>query len=124
MTNFLLNTLPLLAQVTRPATTQPGGDAPLLVRLLTSGMFPLVLGLLILYFFVFRTKKKQDNDRQKLLDSVKKGDQIETIGGLIGTVVSADESTVVIKADETANVKLKFNRRAIHRVITAEDNKK
>lgn len=122
MMTFLLSSLDLiLAQATQPVgprpTTQP---VPWWAQLLSSGMFPLVVGLLILYFFIFRSKKKQDNDRQKLLDSVKKGDTIETIGGLYGTVVSADEKTVVIKADETANVKLKFNRRAIHRVVSED----
>jgi len=51
---------------------------------------------------------------------VKKGDQIETIGGILGTVLQLDEKSVVLKVDETANVKMRFNRRAIHRVVVED----
>lgn len=124
--------LDLLAQVAPTTGGTPGGlavppppgggaAAPWYVSLLASPLFPLVIGLGVLYLFVFRSKRKQDKERQNLLDAVKKGDQIETIGGLIGTVLHADDKTVVLKVDESANVKMKFNRRAIHRVIVDDD---
>lgn len=97
------------------------GQAPFWVQLFASPFFPLVLGLLVLYFIVFRQKRKQDRERQQMLDAVKKGDAVETIGGLFGTVLHADDNTVTLKVDESANVKLKFARRAIHRVIPEDD---
>jgi preprotein translocase subunit YajC len=120
--------LDLLAQVVTSApTSQPVPEAPFLVRLFQQGglLVPLAILLPFFYFTTMRNKKKQENERQSLLNNLKKGDAIETIGGLIGTVFSTneEEKTVTIKVDETANVKMKFNRRAIHRVIT-EDTKK
>ena len=110
----------ILAQTAAP-TSQPAGDVPFFVKILQGGMLlPAAVFLLFFYFFVFRTKKKADNEKKALLNNVKKGDTIETIGGLIGSVVSADEETILLKVDETANVKMKFNRRAIHRVIVDE----
>jgi preprotein translocase subunit YajC len=112
--------IPVIAPTTGPATQ--AAAVPWWAGLLASPFFPLILGLLVLYFFVFRAKSKQEKDKKKLLESVKRGDGIETIGGLLGTVISADEQTVTIKVDESNNVKMKFNRRAIYRVIT-EDGK-
>ncbi len=112
----------LMAQAV-PGVPAPGtttAAAPWYVSLFASPLFPLVLGLLVLYLFVFRSKKKQEKERQKLLDAVKKGDQIETIGGILGTVLQLDEKSVVLKVDETANVKMRFNRRAIHRVVVED----
>lgn len=113
--------------ITTTTAVPPGvvTDMPWYARLLSQGgmLIPLSLILIIFYFIVFRQKQKQDKEKKDLLDNVKKGDTIETIGGLLGTVVSSDPNTVVVKVDETANVKLKFNRRAIHRVIV-EDEKK
>lgn len=115
----------LLAQADPASTPAPAGGGgqspPFFVQLFASPFFPLVLGLLVLYFIVFRQKRRQDREKQQMLDSVKKGDQIETIGGLFGTVLAVDEKTVVVKVDESANVKLKFSRRAIHRVIVEDE---
>jgi preprotein translocase subunit YajC len=120
MLDLLQGTLGVLAQGVPAPTTKPQAEAPWYVSLLASPLFPLVIGLGVLYLFVFRSKRKQDKERQNLLDSVKKGDQIETIGGLFGTVLQVDDKSVVLKVDETANVKMRFNRRAIHRVIVEE----
>ena len=122
MMESLIDVLGVLIAQADPAAPgpTPGGPTerpPFFVELFASPFFPLVLGLLVLYFIVFRQKRRQDREKQQMLDSVKKGDQIETIGGLFGTVLNVDDSTVVVKVDESANVKLKFSRRAIHRVI-------
>jgi preprotein translocase subunit YajC len=45
---------------------------------------------------------------------------VQTIGGIIGTVVESRENEVVLKVDETSNTKIKFSRNAIHRVLTDE----
>lgn len=118
----------LLALVINGATSQPAAEPPFFVKLFNSMGPILPIGIILLIFMMFmsKSKKKQENERQSLLDNLKKGDQIETIGGLIGTVVSTndDEKTVTVKVDETANVKMKFNRRAVHRVITDEKAEK
>jgi preprotein translocase subunit YajC len=70
---------------------------------------------------MMRSKKNQDRSRQDMLKQLKRGDRIQTIGGIIGTVVEAREDEVLVKVDESSNTKLRFVRSAIHRVITDSD---
>ena len=109
-----MNVLAILAQQTAAPTSQP---APWWVAIFGNSMFPLILGIVILYFFVFRAKKKQDQQKKDLLKSLTRGQRVQTIGGIIGTVVEAREDEVVVKVDESTNTKIKFSRNAIHRVL-------
>jgi preprotein translocase subunit YajC len=64
------------------------------------------------------------------VDNFKKGDKITTIGGVIGTVVEVREDEVMVKTDESANVRMKFARWAIRgvgedaRTTSPDDDKK
>jgi preprotein translocase subunit YajC len=117
-----LSLLTIIAQAVPPAT-QPSGPRSPLLELLSSPFFPLMLVLVLLWVFVLRSKRKQENDRKGMLDGLKKNDRIETIGGLLGTVVEVRDGEVVVKADENNNTKLRFRRSAIHRVIVEEEKK-
>jgi preprotein translocase subunit YajC len=77
----------------------------------------LIIGLAVLYFFVFRTKKTQDKSRKEMLNSLKRGDKVQTIGGIIGTVLEARDTEVLLKVDEGSNTKMRFTRSAVHRVL-------
>jgi preprotein translocase subunit YajC len=55
-----------------------------------------------------------------MLKQLKRGDRIQTIGGIQGAVVRAEESRVEVKVDESSNTKIWFARTAIARVIEAE----
>ncbi len=74
----------------------------------------------VLMLFSSRSKKTEQKKVQAMLDTLKKGDRIQTIGGILGTVVEAREHEVLVKVDETNNTKLRFSRKAIHRVIDDE----
>jgi preprotein translocase subunit YajC len=121
----VLTVVNTLAQATAPVTTAPaatGGAKPGFVGLLESPMFPLMIGVLVLYFFVFRSKKTQDRKRTDMLSQLKQGDRVQTIGGILGNVVRAEETKVLLKVDESSNTKIWFSRTAIHRVLE-EDGK-
>ena len=75
-------------------------------------MFSLII--LIFYFMILRPQQKRQKERDKLLNSVKKGDKIITAGGLHGTVIGVEDKTVLIQVAD--NVKLKFERTAISSV--------
>jgi preprotein translocase subunit YajC len=81
---------------------------------------PLILALIVLYFFVFRGKNSQEKKRTAMLNAMKKGDRIQTIGGILGTVVDVRETEVVVKVDENTNTKITFSRNAVHRVVEEE----
>jgi len=95
-----------------------GGGNPIMTFL------PLIAIVAIFYFLILRPQKKRQQETQKMLSAIRKGDKVVTIGGMHGIVTSVRESTVVIKVDE--NVKLEFNRSAISSVSSnpKEDNAK
>ena len=120
----LTTTIAALAQTTAPAggggaTTQPA-EPPGIMQIFRSPMVLPILLLLVLYIFMFRSKKAQERKKQDMLTGMKRGDRIQTIGGILGKVVEAEEDKVLVKVDENSNTKIWFSRSAIHRVITDE----
>ncbi len=81
-------------------------------------MFALIIA--IFYFMIIRPQSKRQKDRQKLMDSLEKGDKVITIGGVHGTVVGLEEKTVLVQIAE--DVKVKFERTAISTIVRASDN--
>ena len=77
---------------------------------------PLALIFVIFYIFIIRPQNKKQKETQKMIDALKKGDKIVTIGGIHGTISSTKEQTVIVKVDE--NTKIEFSRSAIASVIT------
>ena len=102
------------------APTTGGTPPPGWFQLLQGPLFPLMVGVLILYLFVFRSKRQTDKKRTDMLSNLKRGDKVQTIGGILGTVVEARDSDVLLKVDESSNTKIRFSRNAIHRVVEEE----
>ena len=75
-------------------------------------VLPIVLLFVVFYFFLIRPQKKRDKAEKEMRDSIQVGDEISTIGGFIGKVVSIKDDTLVIEssADRT---KLKLYRWAV-----------
>ena len=83
------------------------------------GMFLLVI--LGLWIFLLRSGKGKNKAQDKMLAAIKKGDEIQTIGGVLGKVVEVRDDRIQIKVDESANTKVWFARSAIHRVLSGGD---
>ena len=80
-----------------------------------------IIGFIILYYFLFsRPQKKQDQERKDLLDNLKVGDEITTIGGIIGAVVSIKDETVVIETTRE-RTKIRILRSAIRSIDVHAD---
>lgn len=77
---------------------------------------PFVLIIAIFYFFIIRPQNKKQKETEKMINALKKGDKVVTIGGIHGVVSSTKEKTVILKVDD--NTKLEFNRSAIATVVT------
>ena len=84
-------------------------------------MVPFLLIIVIFYFFLIRPQSKKQKETEKMLNSLKKGDKVITIGGIHGTVSSVKEKTIIVKVDE--NCKLEFNRSAISSIDVPESEK-
>jgi preprotein translocase subunit YajC len=76
----------------------------------------------IFYFLAVRPQQKQRRAHQQLIDSVKRGDRIVTIGGIFGKVKRVEEGLVVIEIDK--GVKIKVARKAIAEIASAEQRAK
>ncbi|HYO07945.1 MAG TPA: preprotein translocase subunit YajC [Tepidisphaeraceae bacterium] len=79
---------------------------------------PIILLVLVMYVFMFRNQKGRDQKKNEMLAKMKKGDEVQTIGGEFGRVVDVRDDRVLLKVDETSNTKIWYSRSAIHRVVT------
>jgi len=117
-----LSTLIFLADTVQPAVSTTGGSdaAPAWFKIFGNQFFPLILGLVVLMWLMSRFKNTKDKTRLDMLKQLKRGDRIQTIGGILGTVLRTEENRVEVKVDEANNTKMWFTRSAIHQVIEEE----
>lgn len=69
----------------------------------------------IFYFLMIRPQKKQEREKQAMLNNLEVGDEITTIGGIIGEIVSIREETVLIETGKDKN-KIRVLRSAVKNV--------
>ena len=72
----------------------------------------MLLMLAMLYFFMIRPENKRKKDAQNLRDSLKVGDVITTIGGIVGTICKVDVNTIVIETSAD-RVRVEFTKWAV-----------
>jgi preprotein translocase subunit YajC len=106
----------ILAQTTQ-ASTQSTGAKPEGFDFFRSPLFIFTIIIVVFYLFLFKSKKSQESQRKSMLDQLKRGDRIKTIGGILGTVIEARDDEVLVKVDESSNTKIRFARSAIHQVL-------
>ena len=76
---------------------------------------------IIFYFLIIRPQNKKQKEAKKMIEAVKKGDKVVTIGGVHGTVASVKDGTIVVKVDD--NCKIEFSKSAIS-AVTAKGEEK
>lgn len=77
----------------------------------------LALIFIMLYFVMFRGPKKKQQQQDQMVKALKKNDRVQTIGGILGTVLEVTDSEITLKVDESNNTKIKVVPSAINRVI-------
>jgi preprotein translocase subunit YajC len=101
-----------------PVGTDPekeGGTMILAQEAATGGsplglILPLVLFVGIFYFLILRPQRQRMKQQQDLMANIGLGDEVRTIGGVLGRIVSMDDENVVLEVEEG---RIKFSRRAI-----------
>jgi len=89
------------------ALAAPGdGGLPLLFLI---GMF------VIMYFFMIRPQVKRQKEHKKLVEGLKKGDEVQTMGGLVGKITEVGENFV--KVEIAASTTVPIRRTAIEAVL-------
>ena len=87
-----------------------GGGAGSLLSLL---IFPLLL--VIMYFFMIRPQRKQEKEAEAMRNSLSVGDEVTTIGGIIGRVINVKDDTFVLETTRD-RTKIRFERSAVKRI--------
>jgi preprotein translocase subunit YajC len=96
--------------------TGPGGGAP--PSIMNNSFFIimlLVLGSMIL--FSIMGQRRDRKKREAMIGAIKKHDRVQTIGGVIGSVVEVKPDYVILKVDESSNTRITFARSAIQQVL-------
>ena len=80
-----------------------------------SGMLPLVLMFVVLYFVMIRPQMKRQKEHRAMIDALAKGDEVATAGGLIGKVTKMGDSYVSIEL--ATGVEAQLQRSAVVQVL-------
>ena len=87
--------------------------------LISIGM--IVLMLVAMYFFMIRPQKKQEKEQNDMRNNLQVGDEITTIGGIIGKIVSIKDETLVLETTRDCT-KIRILKSAVRNVdVKAED---
>ena len=93
------------------ASAANGGGSMLVMMIVLIAVF---------YFFMIRPENKRKKEAQAMRDAIKVGDNITTIGGIIGDVVSVKDDSIVIETSED-RVRVEFLKSAIGQVGTLDE---
>lgn len=94
------------------AVSRPAGDP--------FGMIWMLIPFLVIMVFVsVMGQRREKKKRNALMASIKKHDEVQTAGGIIGSVVEVKNDTIVLKIDENSNVRMTFAKSAVVQVLTA-----
>ena len=85
--------------------------------MLTTLVLPMVLIIFFFYFLLIRPQKKKDKEAKTMRENIQIGDEIMTIGGIVGIVVKKSEDTVVIETGGDKS-KLRIKNWAVQENIT------
>ena len=97
---------------------EPPEGPPFLLQIM-----PLLLFALICYLLWLRPIRQQEKQRLAMVAALKKNDRVVTAGGLIGIVADIKEKKdeVILKVDESSNVRLRVTRHSIVQVLKDEE---
>lgn len=77
---------------------------------------PLILIIVVFYFFMIRPQVKRQKDLRNFRESLKKGDNVVTTGGIYGKITEIKEKAVILQVDE--GVKLRVDKAAVVKDMT------
>lgn len=71
-------------------------------------LFPIGL-VVILYFFMIRPQIKRQKEHKKLVEALGKGDEVVTMGGIVGRVTDLSDEFAAVEISDGVNVKMRRN---------------
>lgn len=96
-------------------TGAPGGQQPA-----PPVNFLMILFVVFVAFIVFSMwgQRRDKKKRESMLSAIKKHDRVQTIGGIVGSVIEVKPDTVVLKVDESSNTRITFARSSVQQVLS------
>ncbi|MBN1577478.1 MAG: preprotein translocase subunit YajC [Chitinispirillaceae bacterium] len=76
----------------------------------------------VVYFLMIRPEQKKQKQRQAMLQAVKKGDRVLTTAGILGTVGTVKDTTIMVKIAE--NTVVEFTKSAVTTVVNKDGSEK
>jgi len=70
---------------------------------------PLILIVVVFYFFMIRPQMKRQKATRKFRESLAKGDNVVTTGGIYGKIVEVKETTIILQIDKEVKIKVDKN---------------
>ena len=83
------------------------------------GFLPLIFIVAIFYFLVFMPMQRQKKQQASMLAGLQSGNEVVTTGGIVGTVVSVDQDTLIVRV-KPDNIKLQITRSAVASLVNPE----
>lgn len=78
-------------------------------------MLPLVLMFVVLYFVMIRPQMKKQKEHKAMIDSITKGDEVITAGGVLGKISKIGESYLSLEV--SSGVEIQIQRSAVVQVL-------
>ena len=111
----------LLADATAAAEATAGAEAEMstgaMIIYYAVQFLPMILIFVVFWFFLIRPQRKKDKEAQEMLNSLKVGDRVCTIGGIYGTIVRIKDDVLTVEVGE-AKTPMVFARWAIKNIDT------
>ncbi len=104
-----MNFLTLTGEATNPTASNP---------IMTIVMFAIII--VVFYFFMIRPQKKRQKEEEKMRNSLQIGDEVTSIGGIVGRVVSIKDDSIILESPADHS-KIKLLRAAIQTNNTVHD---
>jgi preprotein translocase subunit YajC len=92
---------------------QPAASNPII------GFLPLIFIVAIFYFLVFMPMQRQKKQQASMLAGLQAGNEIVTTGGIVGTIVSVAQDTLIVRV-KPDNIKLQITRAAVTSLVSPE----
>ena len=122
MLTRLFGIVSAIAEEATAAATEEVGEVNTVAALIST-FLPLVLIFVVFYFFLIRPQRKKDKQVKEMLNNLKAGDRVCTIGGIYGTIVGMKDDTVTLSVgrDNTNMVVARWGIRSVEEVTIEND---
>jgi preprotein translocase subunit YajC len=93
----------MITAILLQANTSPGSGL--------MSFLPMILIIIVFYFFMIRPQMKKSKEHKKYIDELKRGDKVITSAGIHGKIVDVNDTTFLIEVE--SGVKIRFDKAAI-----------